>query len=201
MSKSLEEVNESVSTQNKKTGFRKLLAFFGPAYLISVGYMDPGNWATDIAGGSKFGYSLLWVLVMSNLIALLLQSHCVRLGIVTGKDLAQASRENYPRFVNLFLYILAEIAIAACDLAEVIGMAIGIHLLFPNISILMGVCITVFDSFILLFLLKARNILSLNSFSQPYSLSGSAGYASDSLNPGLAVSNCLCSGYMQAELE
>ena len=162
MNKSLEEVNSSVNT-NKSSSFRKLLAFFGPAYMISVGYMDPGNWATDIAGGSKFGYSLLWVLVMSNLIALLLQSHCVRLGIVTGKDLAQASRENYPRFVNLFLYILAEIAIAACDLAEVIGMAIGIHLLFPNISILMGVCITVFDSFILLFLLN-KGIKKLEAF-------------------------------------
>ncbi len=162
MSKSLEEVNASVNT-NKGSGFRKLLAFFGPAYMISVGYMDPGNWATDIAGGSKFGYSLLWVLVMSNVIALLLQSHCVRLGVVSGKDLAQASRENYPKFVNFFLYILAEIAIAACDLAEVIGMAIGLHLLFPSISILMGVCITVFDSFILLFLLN-RGIRKLEAF-------------------------------------
>jgi manganese transport protein len=162
MSKSLEEVNSSVNTNTGST-FRRLLAFFGPAYMISVGYMDPGNWATDIAGGSKFGYSLLWVLVMSNIIALLLQSHCVRLGVVTGKDLAQASRENYPRFVNFFLYILAEIAIAACDLAEVIGMAIGLHLLFPAVSILMGVCITVFDSFILLFLLN-RGIRKLEAF-------------------------------------
>lgn len=162
MSKSLEEVNSSVNTTTGST-FRRLLAFFGPAYMISVGYMDPGNWATDIAGGSKFGYSLLWVLVMSNIIALLLQSHCVRLGVVTGKDLAQASRENYPRFINFFLYILAEIAIAACDLAEVIGMAIGLHLLFPGVSILMGVCITVFDSFILLFLLN-RGIRKLEAF-------------------------------------
>jgi manganese transport protein len=161
-SKSLGEVNASVNT---KTGssFRRLLAFFGPAYMISVGYMDPGNWATDIAGGSKFGYSLLWVLLMSNLIALLLQSHCVKLGIVTGKDLAQASRENYPPAVNFFLYVLAEIAIAACDLAEVIGMAIGLHLLFPSISIFMGVCITVFDSFILLFLLN-KGIRKLEAF-------------------------------------
>src|SRR5689334_10221702 len=112
MSKSLEEVNASVNT-TRTTGLRRILAFFGPAYMISVGYMDPGNWATDIAGGSKFGYSPLWVLVMSNVIALLLQSHCARLGVVTGKDLAQASRESYPRFVNLFLYVLAEIAIAA----------------------------------------------------------------------------------------
>ena len=162
MSKSLEEVNSSVST-NKGSGFRKLLAFFGPAYMISVGYMDPGNWATDIAGGSKFGYSLIWVLVMSNIIALLLQSHCIRLGVVTGKDLAQTSRENYPKLVNLFLYILAEVAIAACDLAEVIGMAIGIHLLFPGVSILAGVCITVLDSFILLFLLN-KGIRKLEAF-------------------------------------
>ncbi|MES2679128.1 MAG: Nramp family divalent metal transporter [Bacteroidota bacterium] len=162
MSKSLEEVNSSVNTHTGST-FRRLLAFLGPAYMISVGYMDPGNWATDIAGGSRFGYSLLWVLVMSNIIALLLQSHCVRLGIVTGKDLAQASRQNYPRFVNLFLYLLAEIAIAACDLAEVIGMAIGLHLLFPGLSILTGVCITVFDSFILLFLLN-KGIRKLEAF-------------------------------------
>ena len=154
MSKSLEEVNQSVPTQNKTTVFRKILAFFGPAYLVSVGYMDPGNWATDIAGGSQFGYALLWVLLMSNIMALLLQSLSARLGIVTQRDLAQASRETYSKFINYFLYILAEIAIAACDLAEVVGMAIGIHLLFPSVSLLMGVCITVLDSFILLFLLN-----------------------------------------------
>jgi manganese transport protein len=162
MSKSLEEVNASVNTTTGST-FKRLLAFLGPAYMISVGYMDPGNWATDIAGGSKFGYDLLWVLVMSNIIALLLQSHSVRLGVVTGKDLAQASRQNYPRLVNLFLYVLAEIAIAACDLAEIIGMAIGLHLLFPGLSILNGVCITVFDSFILLFLLN-KGIRMLEAF-------------------------------------
>jgi manganese transport protein len=161
MSKSLEEVNATVNTD--KRGLRGLLAFIGPAYLISVGYMDPGNWATDIAGGSRFGYSLIWVLVMSNLIALLLQSHCARLGVVTGKDLAQASRDTYPRFINLFLYVLAEIAIAACDLAEVTGMAIGIHLIFPSVSILTGVCITVLDSFLLLFLLN-KGIRKLEAF-------------------------------------
>lgn len=160
--KSLGEVNASVHTSTKG-GIRKLFAFFGPAYMISVGYMDPGNWATDIEGGSKFGYSLLWVLVMSNLIALLLQSHCIRLGIVSGKDLAQASKNYYSTFINLFLYGLAEIAIAACDLAEVVGMAIGIHLLFPSISMLTGVCITVLDSFILLFLLNA-GIRKLEAF-------------------------------------
>ena len=159
---SLDEVNASVNTKNK-FGFRKLLAFFGPAYMISVGYMDPGNWATDIEGGSKYGYSLIWVLVMSNLIALLLQSHCIRLGVVRGKDLAQASKEHYTKFINYFLYILAEIAIAACDLAEVVGMAIGIHLLFPSVSLLTGVCITVLDSFILLFLLNS-GIKKLEAF-------------------------------------
>ncbi len=160
--KSLDEVHASVNTSNKG-GFKKLLAFIGPAYMISVGYMDPGNWATDIEGGSKYGYSLIWVLVMSNLIALLLQSHCVRLGVVSGRDLAQASRDHYSKFINYFLYALAEIAIAACDLAEVIGMAIGIHLLFPSISILGGVCITVLDSFILLFLLNS-GIRKLEAF-------------------------------------
>lgn len=162
MSKSLEEVNASVNTTGKSK-WRNFLAFIGPAYMISVGYMDPGNWATDIAGGSQFGYSLIWVLVMSNLIALLLQSHCARLGIVAGKDLAQASRESYPPFVNFFLYLLAEVAIAACDLAEVIGMAIGIHLLFPDVSIFAGVCITVLDSFLLLFLLN-KGIRKMEAF-------------------------------------
>lgn len=153
MGKSLEEVHESVSTQNKATGFRKILAFLGPAYLISVGYMDPGNWATDIAGGSQFGYSLLWVLLMSNIMALLLQSLSARLGIVTQRDLAQASRETYSKPINYILYFLAEIAIAACDLAEVLGMAIGLNLLF-DISLIEGVLITVLDTFLLLFLIN-----------------------------------------------
>ena len=149
---SLSEVNASVDTQNKKGFFRKLFAFAGPAYLVSVGYMDPGNWATDIAGGSGFGYSLLWVLLMSNLIALLLQSLSARLGLVRGLDLAQASREAYPGFINWFLYGLAEIAIAATDLAEVLGMAIGLQLLF-DIPLMTGILISVLDTFLLLFLL------------------------------------------------
>ena len=153
MGKSLEEVHESVSTQNKKSGFRKILAFLGPAYLISVGYMDPGNWATDLAGGSQFGYTLLWVLLMSNIMALLLQSLSARLGIVTQRDLAQASRETYSPFVNYILYFLAEIAIAACDLAEVLGMAIGLNLLF-GLPLIEGVLITVLDTFLLLFLIN-----------------------------------------------
>src|SRR3954466_5898065 len=114
---SLSEVHESVDISKQKNPWRKIFAFFGPAYLVSVGYMDPGNWATDIAGGSKFGYTLIWVLLMSNVMALLLQSFSARLGIVRGRDLAQASRESYPAIVNIPLYLLAEIAIAAFDLA------------------------------------------------------------------------------------
>ena len=150
---SLSEVHQSVDVTQIKSPFKKFLAFLGPAYLISVGYMDPGNWATDITGGSKFGYSLLWVLVVSNLVALLLQSFSARLGIVTGKDLAQASRDMYPPLINFFLYIFAEIAIAACDLAEVLGMAIGLELLF-HLPLWMGISVTIFDTFLLLYLLK-----------------------------------------------
>ncbi len=150
---SLSEVNASVDVTQANTTGKKLFAFLGPAYLVSVGYMDPGNWATDLAGGSQFGYTLIWVLLMSNLIALLLQSLSARLGIVRSRDLAQASREIYPPFVNFFLYILAEIAIAACDLAEVLGMAIGLQLLF-GLPLTWGVTITVLDTFLLLFLLN-----------------------------------------------
>jgi manganese transport protein len=162
MSKSLEEVNQSVATSGNKTGFRKVLAFLGPAYLISVGYMDPGNWATDIAGGSQFGYTLVWVLLMSNLMALLLQSLSARLGIVTQRDLAQASRETYSPFINYILYFLAEIAIAACDLAEVLGMAIGINLL-TGLPLIYGVLITVLDTFLLLFLIN-KGIRKMEAF-------------------------------------
>jgi len=148
---SLSEVHESVDTTVKKTGWKRIFSFLGPAYLVSVGYMDPGNWATDLAGGSKFGYTLIWVLLMSNLMALLLQGLSARLGIVRGRDLAQVNRETYPKVVNFFLYILAEIAIAACDLAEVLGMAIGIQLL-TGLPLVWGVSITVLDTFLLLYL-------------------------------------------------
>ena len=148
---SLSEVHESVDTTLKKSGWRRIFSFLGPAYLISVGYMDPGNWATDLAGGSKFGYTLIWVLLMSNLMALLLQGLSARLGIVRGRDLAQVNRETYPRLVNFFLYLLAEIAIAACDLAEVLGMAIGIQLL-TGLPLVWGVSLTVLDTFLLLYL-------------------------------------------------
>ncbi|HLA52219.1 MAG TPA: Nramp family divalent metal transporter [Flavitalea sp.] len=148
---SLSEVHGSVDTGKPAKNWKKILSFFGPAYLVSVGYMDPGNWATDLAGGSKFGYTLIWVLLMSNLMALLLQSLSARLGIVRQRDLAQVNRDTYPRVVNFFLYILAEIAIAATDLAEVLGMAIGIHLL-TGMPLIWGVAITVLDTFLLLFL-------------------------------------------------
>lgn len=151
---SLSDVNETIDTTIPHPSvWKRMFAFFGPAYLVSVGYMDPGNWATDLAGGSQFGYTLIWVLLMSNLMALLLQSLSARLGIVRRRDLAQANRETYPRTINFALYLLAEIAIAACDLAEVLGMAIGIQLL-TGIPLLWGVLITVLDTFLLLFLQK-----------------------------------------------
>ncbi|OYW78396.1 MAG: iron/manganese transporter, partial [Sphingobacteriia bacterium 32-37-4] len=148
---SLSEVHETVDTTLPRKGWKRILAYVGPAYLVSVGYMDPGNWATDLQGGAKFGYQLIWVLLMSNLMALLLQSLSARLGIVRRRDLAQANRETYPPLVNFCLYILAELAIAACDLAEVLGMAIGIHLL-TGLPILWGTVITVLDTFLFLFL-------------------------------------------------
>lgn len=149
---SLSEVHGSVdTTAMHKPVWKRILSYFGPAYLVSVGYMDPGNWATDLAGGSQFGYKLIWVLLMSNLMALLLQHLSIKLGIVRGRDLAQANRETYPKVINFFLYILAEIAIAATDLAEVLGMAIGIQLL-TGMPLLYAVLITVLDTFLLLFL-------------------------------------------------
>ncbi len=150
---SLGEVHGTIDTTQSKKGWRKIFSFLGPAYLVSVGYMDPGNWATDLAGGSKYGYSLIWVLLMSNLMALLLQGLSARLGIVRGRDLAQANREAYPKAINFVLYLLAEIAIAACDLAEVLGMAIGIQLL-TGLPLVWGVSFTVLDTFLLLYLQK-----------------------------------------------
>src|ERR1700704_3362440 len=117
-SASLSEVNSSVDTSSHKGIWNKLFAFMGPAYLVSVGYMDPGNWATDLEGGARFGYALIWVLLMSNLMAVLLQTRAARLGVVTGYDLAQACRVEYSPRVNFVLWILAEVAIAATDLAE-----------------------------------------------------------------------------------
>jgi len=159
---SLGEVHESIDTTQLGKGWRKGLAYFGPAYLVSVGYMDPGNWATDLQGGAQFGYQLIWILLMSNLIALLLQGLSARLGIVRRRDLAQANREVYPPVINFCLYILAEIAIAACDLAEVLGMALGIHLL-TGLPLIWGVLITVFDTLLLLWL-QQYGIRKLEAF-------------------------------------
>jgi manganese transport protein len=159
--KSLSEVNASIDASGSR-GWRKLLAFMGPAYLVSVGYMDPGNWATDIAGGSQFGYALIWVLLMSNIMALLLQSLSARLGVVRQLDLAQASRKSYPPVVNFCLWILAEVAIAACDLAEVLGMAIGLQLLF-GLPLIWGVSLTVLDTLLLL-LLQSYGMRKIEAF-------------------------------------
>jgi manganese transport protein len=148
---SLSEVHGTVPVFQQASFWKRLFAFVGPAYLVSVGYMDPGNWATDIAGGSKYGYSLIWVLAMSNGMAVLLQSLSARLGIVAGRDLAQACRAYYPSWINIPLWLLCEVAIAACDLAEVVGSAIGMQLLF-GIPLLYGVLITAFDALLLLFL-------------------------------------------------
>ena len=146
---SLAEVYRSVPIAGSK--WRKILAFAGPGYLVAVGYMDPGNWATDLAGGSRFGYSLLSVILISNLMAVLLQGLASKLGIVTGRDLAQACRDNYSRPVVYALWFLCEIAIAACDLAEVIGSAIALNLLF-GIALPVGVAITALDVMLLLYL-------------------------------------------------
>jgi manganese transport protein len=152
--RSLSEVHSSVTIPEKRGFLRRLFAFSGPAYLVAVGYMDPGNWATDIAAGSRYGYALVWVLVMSNAMAVLLQSLSARLGLVSGRDLAQACRDRYPGSVNFALWILCEIAIVACDLAEVIGSAIGLELLF-GIPLLYGVLVTALDTFLILFLHQA----------------------------------------------
>jgi manganese transport protein len=150
--RSLSDVHDSVPTDHLSV-WRRMFAFAGPAYLVSVGYMDPGNWAADLDGGAHFGYRLLWVLVMSNAMAVLLQTLCARLGIVTGRDLAQACRETYPRAVNLALWFLCEIAIVACDLAEVLGAAIALNLLF-HIPLLLAVAITALDTLLVLWLQK-----------------------------------------------
>ncbi|MDO8522241.1 MAG: Nramp family divalent metal transporter [bacterium] len=151
--KSLSEVHSSIPVPAGASFLRKLLAFSGPGYLVAVGYMDPGNWATDLAGGAKFGYSLLFVILLSNLMAILLQHLALKLGIATGKDLAQMCRDNYSRPVRWVLWLMAEIMIIACDLAEVIGSAIALNLLF-NIPLAFGVIITAADVLIVLMLQK-----------------------------------------------
>src|SRR5881409_2938745 len=150
-SPSLAEVHRTVMVPRTLSFWRKLLAFSGPGYLVAVGYMDPGNWATDLAGGSAFGYKLLSVILLSNLMAILLQSLCAKLGIVTGRDLAQACRDHYSKPVSIVLWLLCEAAICACDLAEVVGSAIALNLLF-GIPLIWGVCITALDVLLVLFL-------------------------------------------------
>src|SRR3982750_4744695 len=135
--------------------WRKMFAFTGPGYLVAVGYMDPGNWATDLAGGAKYGYTLLSVIMVSNLMAILLQALAARLGIVSGRDLAQACRDHYSRGTTIFLWVLCEIAIAACDLAEVIGAAIALNLLF-GLPMIWGVCLTSADVLLVLWLQNHR---------------------------------------------
>src|SRR6266436_4528936 len=148
---SLPEVHRSIAVPKDLSFWRKMLAFSGPGYLVAVGYMDPGNWATDIAGGSAFGYTLLSIVLLSNLMAILLQSLSAKLGIVTGRDLAQACRDHYSKPVAMALWGLCEVAICACDLAEVIGSAIALNLLF-KLPLIWGVCITALDVLLVMFL-------------------------------------------------
>src|SRR6266853_582945 len=148
---SLPEVHRSIVVPTTASFWRKLLAFSGPGFLVAVGYMDPGNWATDLAGGARFGYALLFVVMLSNLMAILLQHLCIKLGVATGRDLAQACRDHYSTLTVWFLWILCEIAIAACDLAEVVGSAIGLQLLF-GIPLVWGCGITALDVLAVLFL-------------------------------------------------
>src|SRR6476659_8778062 len=155
---SLAEVNGTIAVPVGGLWWRRLLAFAGPGYLVSVGYMDPGNWATDIAGGSKFGYTLLSVILLSNLMAILLQALAARLGIATDRDLAQACRATYSPPVNFLLWIACEAAIIACDLAEVIGTAIALKLLF-GIPLIGGALITALDAFLLLLMNKGFRFL------------------------------------------
>ncbi|WP_456710576.1 Nramp family divalent metal transporter [Bradyrhizobium sp. USDA 4452] len=160
--RSLPEVNATVAVPSTGVWWRRLLAFAGPGYLVSVGYMDPGNWATDLAGGSKFGYTLLSVILLSNLMAILLQALSARLGIATDRDLAQACRATYSRPVNLLLWIACEAAIIACDLAEVIGTAIALKLLF-GIPLIGGALLAALDAFLLLLLMN-RGFRFLEAF-------------------------------------
>src|SRR5580658_8782772 len=146
---SLPEAHRTIPILAGANWFRKILAFAGPGYLVAVGYMDPGNWATDIGGGSKFGYTLLSVIVLSNFMAMILQALSAKLGIATGRDLAQACREHYSRRTSFILWVLCEIAIAACDLAEVLGSAVALKLLF-GLPLLAGVLITGFDVLLVL---------------------------------------------------
>ena len=159
---SLPESHRSIPIAHNAHWFRKVLAFAGPGYLVAVGYMDPGNWATDIGGGSKFGYTLLSVVLISNILAMFLQALSAKLGIVTGRDLAQACRDHYSRRVSIFLWVACELAIAACDLAEVLGSAVALNLLF-HIPLLLGVLLTALDVLIVL-ALQGRGFRLIEAF-------------------------------------
>jgi manganese transport protein len=159
---SLPEAHRSIPVAPNLSWFRKILAFAGPGYLIAVGYMDPGNWATDIGGGSKFGYTLLSVVLLSSLMAIFLQALSAKLGIATGRDLAQACRDHYSRRIAIFLWIVCELAIAACDLAEVLGSAVALKLLF-GLPLLLGVVITAFDVLLVL-ALQGRGFRIIEAF-------------------------------------
>jgi manganese transport protein len=159
---SLPESHASINVPRGASFWRKALAFAGPGYMVAVGYMDPGNWATDLAGGARFGYTLLSVILLSNLMAILLQALALKLGIATGRDLAQACRDHYSRPVSFVLWVLCEIAIAACDLAEVLGSAIALNLLF-GIPLIWGVCLTAFDVLLIL-LLQNKGFRYLEAF-------------------------------------
>lgn len=159
---SLSEVHRTINIPENASFWRKMLAFSGPGYLVAVGYMDPGNWATDIMGGSAFGYTLLSVILLSNLMAIFLQALCIRLGVASGLDLAQACRQHYPKPVNFALWLLCEIAICACDLAEIIGTAIALQLLF-GFPLIVGIGITAFGTLIIL-LLQSRGFRYLEAF-------------------------------------
>ena len=159
---SLPESHRSVPIAHSAPWFRKVLAFAGPGYLIAVGYMDPGNWATDIGGGSKFGYALLSVVLISNVLAMFLQALSAKLGIVTGRDLAQACRDHYSRGMSILLWIACELAIAACDLAEVLGSAVALNLLF-HIPLLLGVLLTALDVLMVL-ALQGRGFRLIEAF-------------------------------------
>src|SRR5205809_1838083 len=148
---SLSEVHRSIIVPTTASFWRKLIAFSGPGFLVAVGYMDPGNWATDLAGGAQFGYSLLAVIMIANFMAILLQHLCIKLGVATGRDLAQACRDHYSTPAAWFLWVICELAIAACDLAEVVGSAIGLQLLF-GIPLVWGCLITALDVMIVLLL-------------------------------------------------
>src|SRR5882724_2726449 len=159
---SLPESHRTIPVPSTASWLRKIMAFAGPGYLVAVGYMDPGNWATDIAGGAKFGYALLSVILISNLMAMFLQALSAKLGIATGRDLAQACREHYSRRMSMFLWIVCEIAIVACDLAEVLGSAVALNLLF-HLPLLAGVLITALD-ILLVLALQGRGFRLIEAF-------------------------------------